>query len=205
MKQSWITWAWTVAVAFGLGGAAMAALHAGTRPAPVPSAVVVVAEPLPSVAPPPPRELDSGRVTDPSEGAAPWTDLDLQDLAGTWVDEEHGDALVRGGLIPLGVRAIFVEAKPGSKTPWNLELWAPRQGHMMATNVSLGCGFYRQLHPGETGGDAPFRRAFCRGYGLAPGDSHATTIRLEKRKEGDAIVAIRVRIGSIIDEVLVRQ
>lgn len=129
-----------------------------------------------------------------------WEQADLQGLAGTWVDEKHGDALAAGALIPGGVRAEFVEGRKDSKTPWNVVVHAPGPGHVTSDTVILGCGFYRDLHHGRTVEEVAFRSAFCRGYGLRPGDAHATTIRLEERADG----ALRLRIGSLLDEVLVR-
>jgi hypothetical protein len=104
--------------------------------------------------------------------------------------------------MPMGARVVFEEGRAGSKTPWNATIWAPQQNHMTPETISMGCGFYVKLHDGEGDGgeEAAFRIAYCKGYGLAAGASHATTIRLTVREDG----ALRVRVGSMIDVVVVR-
>lgn len=139
----------------------------------------------------------------PSAVSAPptWTQADLRALSGRWVGTKFGDAIPRGPLggsiTPMGVRAVFEEGRAGSKTPWNVTIWAPRQDHMTPETISMGCGFYVRLHEGEGDGgeEAAFRTAYCKGYGLAAGASHATTIRLTVRGDG----ALRVQVGSMID------
>lgn len=132
--------------------------------------------------------------------SSPWVQLDLRKLHGTWIGALRGDAIVAHALVPGAYRAEFVEGRAKSKTPWNMKIWAPRAGHMEADTVIMGCGFYRALHEMADGG-APWRKAYCRGYGLPAGAPQATTMRLESHTDSDRI---RVRIGSYIDAELVR-
>jgi hypothetical protein len=196
MKTS--VWIWVLLL---VSSASLAAFTAGwgfskqppapSPPVPTLSAAPVVKEPAPSAAPVP--------------AAAPLlTPVDLRTLPGRWVGAEFGDAIplgpLGGSIMPMGVRAVFEEGRAGSKTPWNVTIWAPRQDHMTPETISMGCGFYLGLHAAEDGGGEAFRTAYCRGYGLAAGDSHATTIRLTVRGDG----ALRVQVGSLLDVVVVR-
>jgi hypothetical protein len=142
-------------------------------------------------------------------GPLKWTPVEnLKPLAGRWVSADRGDAvitrfddagLVVRELIEGATRAEFVRGKRGSRTPWNVEVWAPR-GRMTSHDMVLGCGFYTALR------DA-WRTAYCRGYGLDPkGRSHATTIELRASPIGleRKGARLRLRIGSLINEELVR-
>lgn len=172
-------------------------------------------------APPPPAADSVPGAAAPSVSSLPartplpaepslWEPIDLRALGGRWVGAARGDA-IRGSdggrfgrnLMPGGYRADFVEDRKGSKTPWNVQIWAPREGHMEADTVSMGCGFYRTLHQADAkDASVAFRKAFCRGYGLEPGDAHPTTIVLEKSTRNERI---RVRVGHYIDAELVRE
>lgn len=161
--------------------------------------------PVPPVEVPVPSASSSAAMNTPSAPVPPtqppapptWTQADLRALSGRWVGTKFGDAIPRGPLggsiTPMGVRAVFEEGRAGSKTPWNVTIWAPRQDHMTPETISMGCGFYVRLHEAE--GGTEFRTAYCRGYGLAAGASHATTIRLTVRGDG----ALRVQVGSVLD------
>lgn len=119
---------------------------------------------------------------------------DLDSIGGTWVDAKKGDSHPAGKLIDGGVRVEFVKGRKGSRTPWNLRFWAPRSGHMGSDTVSGGCGFYDDPKNGE-------RAAFCKGYGLGGDKSHQLKLMLGSKDDGKQL---HVRIGNLLDEVVVR-
>lgn len=94
---------------------------------------------------------------------------DWNELIGRWVDVEKGDAIPHGmfggSVVDGGARIEIVKGRAGSKTPWNLVFWRPREGHMDAGTISGGCGFY------ESG------TAYCRGYGLESKKATETSVR----------------------------
>jgi len=119
-------------------------------------------EPAPDASSPPAKT--TWDVVSPDDSHGTW-------LVGRWVSNEHGDAIpggpLGGQIVSGGLRAVFVRARPGSKTPWNVTFWAPTAGHMDSKTISGGCGFY------------PSGIAFCQGYGLPPSSkSHETRIAL---------------------------
>ena len=119
-------------------------------------------------------------------------------LPGTWVDETNGDAIPNGPaggkIVPGGVRAVFVQKRAGSKTPWNVTFWAPRDGHLTAATISGGCGFY------------PSGKAFCRGYGiLANGKAMSTMLKVETSPTTNDFPTLHLTISGILGAKLVKQ
>jgi hypothetical protein len=125
---------------------------------------------------------------------------DLERLVGRWVDEENGDAIpdgpTGGTVVKGGVRLDIVHKRKGSKTPFNLTFWAPREGHLKSDTISGGCGFYPRKG-GELQLDID---TYCRGYGLPETKAHRVGMVIEANGRG----LIKVRIGEILDETLKR-
>ncbi len=120
---------------------------------------------------------------------------DMSILPGKWKHQSRGDSHPKGKLVKGGVRAIFVKDSPDSRTPWNLKFWAPREGHMGAKTVAGGCGFYEELH------DHAWRTAFCKGYGLGVKKGLQLKLHLHLDYEKKQL---RIKIGDLLDEVLVK-
>jgi len=104
-----------------------------------------------------------------------------------------------GKIVDGGVRVEIAHDRPGSKTPWNITFWAPREGHLDAKTISGGCGFYLPS-TGEAG--AWSSAAFCKGYGL-PAKTHYET-RISMWFGGEAGALLSVKIDNVIDEELKR-
>ena len=121
-------------------------------------------------------------------------------MPGTWVHQTNGDSHPGEEIKEGGVRMEFIKGEKGSRTPWNLKFWAPRQGHLTHDTISGGCGFYDEVH------DGMWRTAFCRGYGLKVDKGLELKLILERN---DDLTKLRVQIGAtmsnIIDEVLIKQ
>ena len=136
-------------------------------PPPAPAASVSASAALPDVPPPPVKEIEE-------KVEVQWEPVkskeELEKLTGRWVDAVSGDAIPQGPMggkiVHGGVRVELVEGKPGSKTPFNVTFWAPKDGHTDSNTISGGCGFYTTfvLSPGN--GNQWVTDAYCRGYGL---------------------------------------
>jgi len=170
-------------------------------PGPVVTAVSSPLPPVPSekpIAAPP-----EGRM-EPLVDTSSWETLpEIASLKGRWVGKEHGDAIPDGPgggkIVAGGIRAEFTEKKPGSVTPWNLLIWAPAKGHMTSETVAMGCGFYETVHDD---GKAAWRVAFCKGYGLSGEKSTPEKLELSVRSNNSDV--LKLKVGDLIDEVLVR-
>jgi hypothetical protein len=128
-------------------------------------------------------EATTSASTVPPANWLPVNDAGLGALTGTWISELSGDAIPdgpKGGkVVDGGVRVQIKRNKKGSKTPYSLTFWAPKDGHRDGGTISGGCGFYEDIHEGgkDHGGNlADWRAAYCRGYGKEHGSivSHLT-------------------------------
>ena len=133
--------------------AAPSAQHVGPGPG----------DPVDAAVPPPAvtsGDASPGPVPDASSPTVRWDVMspDLHRLQGRWVSADRGDAIpggpFGGKIVQGGVRAEFEHNRRGSRTPWNVVWWGPKDGHTSSTTISGGCGFY------DSG------VAYCRGYGL---------------------------------------
>lgn len=143
------------------------------QPAPTASATA-------SAAPTPPEAPKWGQVASEDWGKV---------LLGRWVGVEKGDAIpagpTGGKMVEGGIR-LDITKRADSKTPFNLLFWAPAEGHMTASVVSGGCGFY------------PSGTAFCKGYGLDGDKATKTTLFFEITQECEtAYCHLRVTINGM--------
>ena len=175
-----------------LSALALACKSEPVKPAPVPAPVAtpsVSSAPVLESLPPPPAAVDAAT----EATSVTWEVLpSLDGLAGRWVGVTAGDAIPQGPtggkIVPGGVRLDIVEKRPGSVTPWNLTAWVPKEGHMKADTINIGCGFYPDLHDGE------WRVAYCKGYGL-PGPKSKEQ-RLVLKKSGEKL---QVKVGDLFE------
>jgi hypothetical protein len=134
-----------------------------------------------AVSKPAPKPKASAKPKEEEPKAPKWNPVhgggDLDWLPGTWISTETGDAIPKGPtggkIVKGGVRVKFAHKRLGSKTPWNITFWAPKDGHMKSETIGGGCGLYPP-EPGEEEWSA-----YCRGYGLeTPDKAHITSAKL---------------------------
>lgn len=172
------------------------------QPVPVPTTASSPIPPIPSQKPvvAPPEEHMEPLGKTPS-----WEPLlEISQLKGRWVGKELGDAIPDGPgggkIVKGGIRAEFTEKKLGSVTPWNLLIWAPAEGHMTSETIALGCGFYETIHDDQKG---PWRVAFCKGYGLT--GEKSTPEKLELSVQDNSMDVLRLKVGNLINELVIKQ
>ena len=129
-----------------------------------------------------------------------WQQIDdIGSLNGRWIGADQGDALpdgpTGGKIVMGGVRADFLQKKPGSVTPWNLTIFAPDKQHALSENMTLGCGFYEQVHQDTE----QWRVAFCKGYGLSKEKSTPRRLMLRTKKN-----TLEISLGDTFNGIVVR-
>lgn len=157
---------------------------------PVPTPVQVTTVSVPSSAPAPaPAPEEHEPVVEDDEWYAV---VEYDNIEGRWIGAEHGDAIpdgpAGGTIVQGGFRADIVRDRPGSKTPWNLTFWAPKEGHLGSDTISGGCGFYPYSFRDKSS------TAFCRGYGLLEDEATRTSIVIE----GTEDTMLRITVTGIV-------
>lgn len=175
-----------------LGLLALTACEEPSRaPAPAPApvqATVSVPAPAPEAAAPAPVPEPDPIVEDDEW----YTVIEYDNIEGRWIGAEHGDAIpggpLGGDIVEGGLRVEIVKDREGSKTPWNMTFWAPKEGHLGSDTISGGCGFYPYSFPDK------HSTAFCRGYGIAGEEAMRTQLVIE----GTEDTRLRITVTGLI-------